>query len=52
MASVNKKKKLENSYQVPAGLKAKEEGVKRMSFFTAALRKQEKRDTEKQVNEE
>lgn len=48
MASENKKKKLKNSYQVPGGLKAKHNSaVKRISFFTAALRKQEKIELEK-----
>jgi hypothetical protein len=38
MASENKKKKLANSNQVPSGLKAKGEGVRRMSFFTSSFR--------------
>lgn len=40
MASKNKKNKLKNSYQVPAGLKEKlETGVKRMSFYTSSRQK-------------
>jgi hypothetical protein len=47
MASTNKKKKLKNSHLVPSGLKTKAQGMKRLSFFTAALRQQEKRELKK-----
>lgn len=39
MTSVNKKKKLKNSYCVPSELKNKEKGPKRIAFFTSSLRK-------------
>jgi len=44
MASVNKKKKLKNSYCVPSELKNKEKGPKRIAFFTSSLRKKIKNE--------
>ena len=44
MTSVNKKKKLKNSYCVPSMLKNKEKGPKRLAFFTPSLRKKLKQD--------
>jgi hypothetical protein len=50
MASKNKKNKLKNSYQVPAGLKEKlETGVKRMSFYTSSSRQKLKEDLEEEL---
>lgn len=48
MTSVNKKKKLKNSYCVPGMLKNKEKGPKRLAFFTSSLRKKIK--NEKKTN--
>lgn len=46
MTSVNKKKKLKNSYCVPSELKNKEKGPKRIAFFTSSLRKKIKKSGE------
>lgn len=43
MASQNKKNKLKNSFQVPAGLKDKGKGIKRLTFYTSAQRKANKK---------
>lgn len=42
MVSVNKKKKLKNSYCTPGMLKNKRKGPKRVAFFTPSLRKKVK----------
>ena len=44
MVSVNKKKKLKNSYCVPSELKNKEKGPRRIAFFTSSLRKKIKNE--------
>lgn len=44
MVSVNKKKKLKNSYCGPSVLKHKTKGPKRIVFFTSSLRKKLKED--------
>ena len=44
MTSVNKKKKLKNSYCYKTVLKHKTKGPKRIVFFTASLRKKIKQD--------
>ena len=50
MASKNKKSKLKNAYQVPAGLKEKlETGVKRMSFYTSSSRQKLKEELEEEL---
>ena len=52
MASKNKKNKLKNSYQVPAGLKEKlETGVKRMSFYTSSSRQKLKEELEEELQD-
>ena len=44
MTSVNKKKKLKNSYCYKTVLKHKTKGPKRIAFFNASLRKKIKQD--------
>ena len=44
MVSVNKKKKLKNSYCGPSVLKNKEKGPRRIAFFTSSLRKKIKNE--------
>lgn len=44
MVSLNKKKKLKNSYCVPPMLKSKEKGPKRIAFFTPSLRRKIKNE--------
>ncbi len=44
MVSVNKKKKLKNSYCYKTVLKHKTKGPKRIVFFTSSLRKKLKED--------
>ena len=43
MASINKKKKLKNSYQVNTALKDKGKGIKRLTFFTSSQRHENKK---------
>jgi hypothetical protein len=43
MASENKKKKLKNSNWVASGLKNKKKGIKRVHFYTASQRKENKK---------
>lgn len=44
MASQNKKNKLKNSYQCKSGLKAKDKGIKGMTFYTSSERNSEKNE--------
>lgn len=43
MSSINKKKKLKNSYQVNTALKDKGKGIKRLTFFTSSQRQENKK---------
>jgi len=52
MASENKKKKLKNSYCVGGQLKAKKMGPKRLAFFTPAMRKDLKKQSRKEVEDQ
>lgn len=52
MSSKNKKNKLVNSYQVPAGLKEKlNTGVKRLSFYTSSARMELKEELNKELED-